>query len=243
MTLHRVTSGQRSQGDGEEQARPPSISTTITSTNNVMNTANHLSQNLSTIQTKSNWISTADGAESVVSLQEVAREDSPFPEGRVEYVDNKEASSNILPKVADIAHKLTKVSVTATPDSSLLNVPPKDLSEKNIIPLYPKNVTSFDKKFPSSRHKRNEPKFVPYEPYKACVKPIISKKSIKLEKCQKEKQKEETGRLLPEQQEEDKDENNQKNAEKVSTVQYCIEGRLLEDVVVTIVVIFSLQLF
>lgn len=220
VTLHRVTSVQRSQGDGEEQAPPPSISTTITSTNNVMKTANHLSQNLTPIQTKSSWISTADGAESAVSVQEVTREDSPFPEGRAEYKDNKEASSNILPKVVDIAHKLTKVSVTATPDSSLLNVPPKDLSKKNIIPLHPKNVSSVNKKFPSSRHKRNEPKFVPYEPYKACVKPIVSKKSIKSEKCQKEKKKEDTVRLLPGHQEKDKDENSQKNAEKVRTVLY-----------------------
>lgn len=237
-----MTSGQRSQGDGEEQAPPPSTSTTITSTNNIINTGNHLSQNPTSIQTKSSWISAADGAESVASLQEVAREDSPFPERRAEYEDKKEESSNILPKVVDIAHKLTKVSVTATPDSSILNVPPKDFIKKNIILLHPKNVTSFDKKFPSSRHKRNEPKFVPYEPYKACVKPIISKKSIKLEKCQKEKPKEETGRLLPEQQEEDKNEDNQKNAEKVSTVHYCIEGKFLEDVVVTIGVVFTLLL-
>ncbi|KAK3895889.1 hypothetical protein Pcinc_000497 [Petrolisthes cinctipes] len=208
----------------------PSVSTTTAPPVSTTNTGAHLPHPHTPVPpSKTGWMDMADGAESVSSVQEIPRHALTSPlltEKRRRNHDGDITSPSPppphhhspLPKVLDIAYKLTKVSVTTTPDSNLLNVPPKDLSSKNIIPLYPyKNRSSFsDKKFSTSRPKRKEPKFVPYEPYKACVKPIIITKNKKIQKCPKEKKKGKTDRLIRECKEMDNDGDNMKNAEKVS---------------------------
>ena len=98
---------------------------------------------------------------------------------------DKPTKDTHLPKIEDIAQKLTKVSIMSSPDSHLLNTPPKDISTKISCRLHPqiltKGVTHISRERTMDLHsqKRKEPRFIPYEPYKGCVKPIDCKKSKK----------------------------------------------------------------
>ncbi|RXG71218.1 Golgin-45 [Armadillidium vulgare] len=80
-----------------------------------------------------------------------------------------------LPSISNIAQKLDKVSLLSVPDPLILSAPPSDIDCKPKILLRPVEGYLPERK-PSSFNKRREPKFVPYEPYKGCVKPIVGKK-------------------------------------------------------------------
>ena len=90
-----------------------------------------------------------------------------------------------------IAQKLDKVCVLTLPDAHLINEP-KTLDPKIKIQLFPsnKNKFSYMRSLSSTRNsnsykKRKDPKFIPYEPYKGCVKPIFKKNNKK--PCSKNK--------------------------------------------------------
>ncbi|XP_068224830.1 golgin-45 [Palaemon carinicauda] len=174
LTLHRVAVGQRSQGDGEEQASPSTSSLQETSSKHVRELCaleevtpeiRNLQEKFENTSLEENTIVVKDGLKSDKSLYE------------------KPCKDNKLPKIQDIAQKLTKVSIMSSPDSHLLNTPPKDVNVKISYRLHPqlltKSSTTPDKKDGSpnfQNHKRKEPRFIPYEPYKGCVKPIDCRK-------------------------------------------------------------------
>ncbi|XP_042217616.1 golgin-45-like isoform X2 [Homarus americanus] len=176
VTLHRVAAGQRSQGDGEEQTPVPS-SQTQESTKTLL-PSSVKPQNPS--RKTSREVIDTDGDIHKNKLENTAQLGKESTTHNV-----KQTSNKLLPEIADIAHKLTKVSIMSSPDSYLLNAPPKDLHTKKIIRLTPKTKNS--SLFLSAREKtssvslysqkRKDPKFVPYEPYKGCVRPILKKKS------------------------------------------------------------------
>ncbi|KAK4320314.1 hypothetical protein Pmani_008820 [Petrolisthes manimaculis] len=249
VTLHRVTTMtvQRSQGDGEEQTTPPPLpppppplplplppSVTATTTGADLPDG---AESVSTVKEIPRQALTLPKEDTPLpkevtplpkEVSPLPKEDTPLPKEVTALPKEvtplpKEVSP--LPKVLDIAYKLTKVSVTTKPDSDLLNVPPKNfLCGQNIIPLYPykkkeRSGSGGDKVFATARPKRREPKFVPYEPYKACVKPILmTTRSKKIQKCPKEKKKEITDKPIGECKEMDNDGDSMKNAEKVSVM-------------------------
>lgn len=89
---------------------------------------------------------------------------------------NKALQVNVeLPSISNIAQKLDKVSLLSVPDPLILSAPPADIDSKPKILLRPVEGYLPERK-PSSLNRRKEPKFVPYEPYKGCVKPIVGKK-------------------------------------------------------------------
>ncbi|KAK7086768.1 Blzf1p [Halocaridina rubra] len=162
VTLHRVAVGQRSQGDGEEQAGPiPPV-----------------------IQD----VADIDGKHYKPEL--IAKDLlGSFPE-KFESSDGpllkKESSNKSLPNIDDIAQKLTKVSIMSSPDSHLLNTPPLDIVTKTTYRLHPKHMTkspiqaTWNTSLNLQSQKRKEPRFIPYEPYKGCVRPIANKKGKKV---------------------------------------------------------------
>lgn len=179
VTLHRVAAGQRSQGDGEEQA--------LISSPQLQESGKILLQS----STKSKITHKKTIKEIIHNVEAVhkLKEDVELENSVMLPVLGKETSHNIkrtnkyLPEVADIALKLTKVSIMSAPDTYLLNTPPKNLNKERIIPLIPRSQSTGSLSCTRERasniysKKRKDPKFVPYEPYKGCVKPILSKKN------------------------------------------------------------------
>lgn len=182
VTLHRAAAGQRSQGDGEEQAPVPSPQSQE-SAKILQSSAKPKDTNRKT----SKEILCNDGVVNKILLENTELA-STVKLGKEYNPDVKQPSNKLLPEVVDIAHKLTKVSIMSSPDTYLLNTPPKDLHTKKIIPLAPKAQNSSSlhcaKEGTSSVYskRRKDPKFVPYEPYKGCVKPILTKKRKKSNK-------------------------------------------------------------
>lgn len=76
-----------------------------------------------------------------------------------------------LPTISNVAQKLNKVSLFTVPD--ILSSPPEDFSNKTKILLHPNEKFIKKKKAFSLAGKDKEPKFVPYEPYKGCIKPLM----------------------------------------------------------------------
>nr|XP_045584111.1 uncharacterized protein LOC123746564 isoform X1 [Procambarus clarkii] len=175
VTLHRVAAGQRSRGDGEEQepASSPQLQESGKACTKSKNGYKKINKDIHNVEAVHKLKLDNTELESPV----IARKD------RVHTI--KQTSENYLPEVADIAQKLTKVSIMSCPDTNLLNLPPKDLYTKKIIPVIPRtqNMSSFlctrERNSYVYSKKRKEPKFVPYEPYKGCVKPILNKKNKK----------------------------------------------------------------
>lgn len=182
MTLHRVAVGQRSQGDGEEQAPVP----TSQSQESAKVPLQSSTKPKNTTRKTSKEVLCNIGAVNKVLLENTELE-STLALGK-ECTPNKQSSDNLLPEVVDIACKLTKVSIMSSPDTHLLNAPPKDLHTKKIIPITPKTQNSSSFQYSRERtsnvytQRRKDPKFVPYEPYKGCVKPILTKKIRKSSK-------------------------------------------------------------
>lgn len=182
VTLHRVTSGQRSQGDGEEQAPPnPQAST---ETPKVFMQASPNPAKGSKVQWKDETAQKEDRKE-----REQHAPVQTAVQDQVSSVGDSEPIKNNLPEIMEIATKLTKVSIMSSPDSQLLNAAPKDLDMKKKIILLPKTVppktsnittTSSSRTPAAGRSKgKRDPRFVPYEPYKGCVKPILLRKKKK----------------------------------------------------------------
>ncbi|KAB7494756.1 hypothetical protein Anas_07714, partial [Armadillidium nasatum] len=131
--------------------------------------------------------SEGDGEETTVTLPqaEVSGECSTFKkkvklENKLKTCSKTELTKALqvnveLPSISNIAQKLDKVSLLSVPDPLILSAPPSDIDCKPKILLRPVEGYLPERK-PSSFNKRREPKFVPYEPYKGCVKPIVGKK-------------------------------------------------------------------
>ncbi|XP_045137406.1 uncharacterized abhydrolase domain-containing protein DDB_G0269086-like isoform X2 [Portunus trituberculatus] len=180
VTLHRVGSGLRSQGDGEEQASPNTQASSETTKSLVQASPKPLK-----------------GSREARREKEKMKEEKEKEEDKCTKLDhlpsmiqdeggsmraNKPVQNN-LPEIIEIASKLTKVSIMSSPDSQLLNAAPKDLDAKKKILLIPKATSSLGStRTPAagarSRGKR-DPRFVPFEPYKGCVKPIQLRKKKK----------------------------------------------------------------
>lgn len=183
VTLHRVAAGKRSQGDGQEQVEAPS-SLVCETGNSVSGETAKQKPTLHTVEEKAKTegkpLDRKTKSEPKLSLG--GKKEGGGPRRLV--------SEKYLPEVADIAHKLTKVSVMSTPDTHLLNTPPKDMQTKRMIPVLPSSpsggvaaaLCAAAREGSTSLYtqKRKEPKFVPYEPYKGCVKPIFTKKKTKV---------------------------------------------------------------
>lgn len=183
VTLHRVGSGLRSQGDGEEQA-PPNTQASPETTKSLMQAS-----------PKSPKGSREARQEKEKMKEEKEKKDKctkldPLPpmiqdEGG-SMASNKPVQNN-LPEIIEIASKLTKVSIMSSPDSQLLNAAPKDLDAKKKILLIPKATTRLGISGGSTRtpaagarsRGKRDPRFVPFEPYKGCVKPIQLRKKKK----------------------------------------------------------------
>lgn len=190
VTLHRVASGQRSQGDGEEQT-PPHLQASPETTKTLMQASPKLPKGLKEVQHKKKKINKEEKDEDKDTKMDTLSPTIQSEGGHLE--DNTTMQSN-LPEIIEIASKLTKVSIMSSPDSKLLNTAPKDLDTKKKIHLIPKAASSkatvsgsSSTRTPAvgarSRGKR-DPRFVPYEPYKGCVKPIqLKKKKKKLGRC------------------------------------------------------------
>ena len=194
MTLHRVASGQRSQGDGEEQA-PPNTLTSPETVKILMQTPTNPQKGLREVRHDKDNMKD-DEEEGKEEDNSITHLDTLPPTlqdqgggGRGGSVrDNKPVQTN-LPEIMEIATKLTKVSIMASPDSHLLNAAPKDLHTKRKIYLIPKAVVgsssggSIRTPAAGGRSKgKRDPRFVPYEPYKGCVKPIQQRKKKKKKK-------------------------------------------------------------
>ena len=118
-------------------------------------------------------------------LNEGAKIDESFS------IDNKVSNELRLPvnipEIEKIAQRLNKISLLSPPDPKVLNVFPESIETSVKVQLHPiksKNVngiknsqvTSLNK---NCRRSRKDPKFVPYEPYKGCVKPIFKENNLK----------------------------------------------------------------
>ncbi|KAG0693514.1 Golgin-45 [Chionoecetes opilio] len=184
VTLHRAAAGQRSQGDGEEQTPAPSHASPET-TKVLMQASPKPPKALKEVRHEKEKVKVEERDE------DKGTKPVPVPP-RIQdqghsYGNNKSVQDN-LPEIMEIASKLTKVSIMSTPDSQLLNAAPKDLNTKKKILLHPKLVTpvaagrggSSRTAAAGARLKgKRDPRFVPYEPYKGCVKPIQPKKKKK----------------------------------------------------------------
>lgn len=126
------------------------------------------------------------------AMKDKKEREKPSPiqttQDKVSTLGESEPVENNLPEIMEIASKLTKVSIMSSPDSQLLNTAPKDLNMKKMILLHPKSVPSSLTHTGSSRSRlpaagrsngKKDPRFVPYEPYKGCVKPILVRKKKK----------------------------------------------------------------
>lgn len=181
VTLHRVTAGQRSQGDGEEQASPNAQACVETPKDSMQ--ASPKPPEGSKVQWEDETTKGDRKEREAHSPIQTIVQDKAANTG-----DNEQIGSN-LPEIMEIASKLTKVSIMSSPDSQLLNAAPKDLDTKKKILLHPKAASSSVSQITSSSSSRmpavgrskgkRDPRFVPYEPYKGCVKPILLRKKKK----------------------------------------------------------------
>lgn len=178
VTLHRVGSGLRSQGDGEEQA-PPNTQASPETTKPLMQASPKPPKGSREARREKEHL--RDDKE---KHEDKCTKLDPLPPMAQDEGSNKPVQTN-LPEIIEIASKLTKVSIMSSPDSQLLNAAPKDLDAKKKIMLIPKAATSGisgSTRTPAagarSRGKR-DPRFVPFEPYKGCVKPIQLRKKKK----------------------------------------------------------------
>ncbi|XP_064081649.1 golgin-45-like isoform X2 [Macrobrachium nipponense] len=174
LTLHRVAVGQRSQGDGEEQAAPstPSLQETTSTHVRELCASEKTTPEISSPSEKCENVSLNENA--IVSKTRLSSDKS---------AGEKPQKDKTLPSIQDIAQKLTKVSIMSSPDCHLLNTPPKDVNAKISYRLHPQLLTKSSAPIHKDgspnfhNQKRKEPRFIPYEPYKGCVKPIDCKKT------------------------------------------------------------------
>ncbi|XP_076061760.1 uncharacterized protein LOC143037434 isoform X2 [Oratosquilla oratoria] len=185
VTLQRCAAVQRSAGDGEEQA-PVSVLQDAILLRVPQNAATKKTKTKVTkmdyVNERKNSTKSSDRESDKDSVTKKCASPPSLPELKGV---KKSSSVPSLPEVKMVANKLTKVPLFTSPDMALLNVPPKDLSSKKIIPLTAKKqiITSpIDNKTVSlqtSVSSNEEPKFIPYEPYRGCVKPIFKRKKSK----------------------------------------------------------------
>lgn len=134
VTLHRVASGQRSQGDGEEQT-PPHLQASPETTKTLMQASPKLPKGLKEVQHKKKKINKEEKDEDKDTKMDTLSPTIQSEGGHLE--DNTTMQSN-LPEIIEIASKLTKVSIMSSPDSKLLNTAPKDLDTKKKNPSHSK---------------------------------------------------------------------------------------------------------
>ncbi|CAL4214265.1 unnamed protein product, partial [Meganyctiphanes norvegica] len=191
LTLQRIAVPQRSQGDGEEQeAPPPTMGPDATGISTPTQTKDLSTQQKVTPKSIKKVYSEKYYERTKSESEDVSSEKTPKAADKKSSHSEK-SKSHKVPEVHEIASKLSRASIMSTPDDVFLNTP-SNIGSKKMFQITPKALLNTPQahKTPShsswtsksdtiSTHKEKEPKFVPYEPYKGCVKPIYKNKKTK----------------------------------------------------------------